>query len=121
MQCRTCGERPHLPLPGRAGRRVLCATRESYQTRPVGMVGTSRPRVPKGFCMTDVVSFTRMQDGTAADYALLGRIEAGELRSFPDRVLGWLLAMKDSAGYQISRLDHSLQAATRAHRAGEDE
>ena len=71
--------------------------------------------------MTDVVSFTSMQDGTAEDYALLDRIEAGELRSFPDRVLGWLLTMKDSAGYQISRLDHSLQAATRAHRAGQDE
>src|SRR5262249_21017176 len=71
--------------------------------------------------MTDVVSFTRMQDGTAEDYALLDRIEAEELRSFPDRVLGWLLTMKDTAGYQISRLDHSLQAATRAHRAGEDE
>lgn len=71
--------------------------------------------------MADVVSFTSMQDGTAEDYALLDRIEAGELRSFPDRVLGWLLTMKDTAGYQISRLDHSLQAATRAHRAGEDE
>src|SRR3954463_13991842 len=71
--------------------------------------------------MTDVVTFTRMEDGTAEDYALLDRIEVDELRSFPDRVLGWLLTMEDSAGYQISRLDHSLQAATRAHRAGEDE
>jgi hypothetical protein len=58
--------------------------------------------------MTDVVSFTRMQDGTAEDYALLDRVELEELRTFPDRVLGWLLTMKDSAGYQISRLDHSL-------------
>ena len=71
--------------------------------------------------MADVVTFTRMQDGTAEDYALLDRIEVEELRSFPDRVLGWLLTMNDSAGYQIPRLDHSLQAATRAHRAGEDE
>ena len=68
-----------------------------------------------------VVSFTQMKDGTAEDYALLGRIEAEEMRGFPDRVLGWLRTMDDSAGYQISRLDHSLQAATRAHRAGEDE
>src|SRR3954447_22219433 len=71
--------------------------------------------------MTDVVSFTQMQDGTAEDYALLDRIEMEELRAFPDRVLGWLQTLDDSAGYQISRLDHSLQAATRAHRAGEDE
>jgi predicted HD phosphohydrolase len=69
----------------------------------------------------DVVSFTRMKDGTAADYELLGRLEEEELQSFPDRVLGWLRTMEDSAGYQVSRLEHSLQAATRAHRAGEDE
>jgi predicted HD phosphohydrolase len=75
--------------------------------------GTAKP--------DEVVSFTQMKDGTAEDYALLGRIEAQELRDFPDRVLGWLRTMNESAGYQISRLDHSLQAATRAHRAGEDE
>jgi predicted HD phosphohydrolase len=112
---------PLVPLPERAGRRVLCATRESHQTRPVDMVGDVTTTRSKEFCMTDVVSFTRMQDGTAEDYALLDRIETEELKSFPDRVLGWLLTMKDTAGYQISRLDHSLQAATRAHRAGEDE
>jgi predicted HD phosphohydrolase len=69
----------------------------------------------------DVVSFTAMEDGTAADYDLLARLEEEELRKFPDRVLGWLRTMEDSAGYQVSRLEHSLQAATRAHRAGEDE
>jgi predicted HD phosphohydrolase len=111
---------PLVPLPERAGRRVLCAAREPSDAtgRYGGDVRTTRS---KEFCMTDVVSFTSMQDGTAEDYALLDRIEAEELRSFPDRVLGWLLTMKDTAGYQISRLDHSLQAATRAHRAGEDE
>jgi predicted HD phosphohydrolase len=68
-----------------------------------------------------VVSFTRMEDGTAEDYELLGRIESEEMTSFPDRVLGWLHTMEGSAGYRISRLEHCLQAATRAHRAGEDE
>src|ERR1700750_1568167 len=71
--------------------------------------------------MTETVSFTRMADGTADDYALLDRIEAEELATFPDRVLGWLLTMQDSAGYRISRLEQSVQAGTRAHRAGEDE
>jgi len=71
--------------------------------------------------MHDVVSFTAMADGTAEDYALLDRLEAEDLKKFPDRVLAWLETMEDSAGYQISRLEHSLQAATRAHRAGEDE
>lgn len=71
--------------------------------------------------MTGTVGFTRMDEGTAEDYALLAGIEAEELRSFPERVLGWLRAMDVDGGYRITRLEHSLQAATRAHRAGEDE
>lgn len=71
--------------------------------------------------MNRTVSFTRMSDGTAEDYALLSEIEAEEMRRFPDRVLGWLRSMDEDTGYRISRLDHSLQAATRAFRAGEDE
>jgi predicted HD phosphohydrolase len=67
------------------------------------------------------VGFTAMADGTAADYALLATYERAELARFPDRVLGWLRAMDGHTGYRISRLEHSLQAATRAHRAGEDE
>lgn len=71
--------------------------------------------------MTETVSFTSMADGTAEEYALLGRIEEEELKGFPERVLGWLSTMDVSAGYRISRLEHVLQAATRAHRADEDE
>lgn len=66
------------------------------------------------------VSFTRMDEGTREDYELLAEFEATELASFPDRVLGWLRDMDEHTGYQISRLEHSLQAATRAMRAGED-
>ncbi len=73
--------------------------------------------------MTDrpPVGFTQMSDGTAEDYAMLGALEQEELRGFPERVLGWLSTMDHDSGYQITRLEHSLQAATRAHRAGEDE
>ncbi len=71
--------------------------------------------------MSDTVSFTRMEDGTADDYALLSGYEAEDLAAFPDRVLGWLRSMDEHTGYRISRLGHSLQAATRAERAGEDE
>jgi len=67
------------------------------------------------------VAFTAMADGTREDYEFLSGLEEGELSGFSDRVLGWLRTMDDSVGYQISRLEHSLQAATRAHRAGEDE
>jgi predicted HD phosphohydrolase len=70
---------------------------------------------------TKTVSFTAMKDGTAEDYAFLSRLEEASMDDFPERVLGWLRTMDDSVGYQISRLEHSLQSATRAHRAGEDE
>lgn len=71
--------------------------------------------------MHQTVSFTEMSKGTAQDYELLARNEAVEIAAFPDRVLEWLRSMDEHTGYQITRLEHSLQAATRAHRAGEDE
>lgn len=67
------------------------------------------------------VSFTAMADGTREDYQLLSDLEAETVNDFADRVLDWLRTMDDSVGYQITRLEHSLQAATRALRAGEDE
>ncbi len=67
------------------------------------------------------VGFTAMAEGTAEDYRLLATYENAELAGFPDRVLGWLRSMDEHTGYQVTRLEHSLQAATRAHRAGEDE
>ena len=71
--------------------------------------------------MGGTVSFTQMSDGTAEDYALLSEYEQEELDEFPRRVLEWLRSMDEHTGYKITRLGHSLQAATRAHRAGEDE
>ena len=68
------------------------------------------------------VSFTRMADGTAEDYELLGRYEDAYIAGLPDRLLGALDALKGSfGGYQVTRYQHSLQAATRAHRDGKDE
>ena len=66
----------------------------------------------------ETVSFTRMDQGTAADYELLSHLEAEEIKRFPEQVLGWLIAMDEPTGYQITRLKHSLQSATRAHRDG---
>ncbi|TVR36798.1 MAG: HD domain-containing protein [Nitriliruptor sp.] len=62
-----------------------------------------------------------MADGTADDDATLAVWEAEDLQAFPDRVLGWLRAMDQPSGYQITRLEHCLQAATRAQRAGASE
>lgn len=69
----------------------------------------------------EAVSFTRMSEGTAEEFARLSAVEDEEVARFPERVLGWLREMDEPGGYQVTRLEHSLQSATRAHRAGEDE
>jgi predicted HD phosphohydrolase len=68
------------------------------------------------------VSFTRMDQGTPEDFALLAALEERERPGIASQVLGLLqgLASADS-GYQIDRLTHSLQTATRASRDGADE
>jgi predicted HD phosphohydrolase len=68
-----------------------------------------------------VVSFHRMEDGTREDYALLDRSERDYVRALPDRVLAALWKLDQSLpGYPVSRLGHSLQAATRALKDGAD-
>jgi len=69
----------------------------------------------------DTVSFRQMADGTKEEYEFLAGIEAEERKLMADRALGWLRSMDEPTGYQITRLEHSLQSATRASRAGEDE
>ena len=68
------------------------------------------------------VSFKQMKDGTKEDYELLGRYEERFVKDLPDRLLEMLKGLESSLdGYQISRLEHSLQSATRAERDGADE
>lgn len=68
-----------------------------------------------------VVGFTAMADGTIADYALLDRYERFHAGHLPDRLMATLDRLTGSlGGYQITRLEHSLQAATRARLAGAD-
>jgi len=70
----------------------------------------------------DAVSFTRMEDGTAEDWAFLESLESEFCAKLPDRVLDALEKLNDSfGGYQVTRYTHSLQAATRALRDGRDE
>lgn len=72
--------------------------------------------------MSETVSFVQMKDGTREDYELLERLEAEYARELPDRLLAALRGLEHSlAGYKVSRLEHSLQSATRAHDAGESE
>ena len=72
--------------------------------------------------MSRVVSFRAMQDGTRDDYLLLDESERVYARGLADRVLEGLARLDHSLeGYPLSRLGHSLQAATRATRDGADE
>ena len=65
----------------------------------------------------ETVGFTRMADGSAADYRLLAEHEREYERGLPDRLLAAVLALEHSfGGYQVTRLEHSLQSASRALR-----
>ena len=68
------------------------------------------------------VSFTRMADGTAEEYAFLIPLYEKCRNGVSDRLLELLKAMKgDKLGYQVDRYTHSLQSATRAESDGADE
>ncbi len=64
--------------------------------------------------------FTRMQDGTAEEFALIEAAETEYARTLPTRVLDAVRALETggASGYAVSRLEHSLQSATRAERDG---
>ena len=68
------------------------------------------------------VSFTEMKNGTKDDYLFLDRHEKNFASKTADRILKFMSGLTETLeGYQISRLDHSLQSATRAHKNGESE
>ena len=67
------------------------------------------------------VSFTRMADGTAEEYAFLTSLYEKCRNGVSDRLMELLKAMKgDKLGYQVDRYTHSLQSATRADSDGAD-
>lgn len=71
--------------------------------------------------MSAKVSFTAMKHGNQADYDLLAEHEEETGKQYADRVLGWLKDMDGDSPYQVSRLEHCLQTATRAERDGADD
>ncbi|MEP3919836.1 peptidase [Ascidiaceihabitans sp.] len=69
----------------------------------------------------DQVNFTQMKDGTKAEYDFLTKHETEHTKGTADRLLKALVDLDEGlSGYQITRLGHSLQSATRAHRDGAD-
>ena len=63
-----------------------------------------------------------MKNGSREDYELLEKYEKNFERKTADRLLKYLASQTTTLeGYQITRLEHSLQAATRAYKNGESE
>lgn len=61
-----------------------------------------------------------MAEFTKADHDLAFAHEAVQVASQADRVLDWLRQMDGPSPYQVSRLEHVLQSATRAEDDGAD-
>ena len=68
------------------------------------------------------VSFTEMKNGTKKDYLFLDKHEKKFANKTADRILRFMSSLTETLeGYQITRLEHSLQSATRAYKNGESE
>jgi len=61
------------------------------------------------------VKFKQMKDGTKEEYLLLEKYEKKFIEGTPDRLINFMSNLSNTLdGYQITRLEHSLQTATRA-------
>ena len=61
------------------------------------------------------VKFVQMKDGTKEDYLLLEKHEKKYIEGTADRLIKFMSGLTNTLeGYQITRLEHSLQSATRA-------
>ena len=71
--------------------------------------------------MMDKVNFTQMKDGTREEYEFLTAHEIEHTKGTADRLLSALVELDEGlSGYQVTRLGHSLQSASRAWRDGAD-
>ena len=61
------------------------------------------------------VKFTEMKKGSKEDYLLLDEYEQKYINGTADRILNFMSGLNSTLeGYKITRLEHSLQTATRA-------
>ena len=68
------------------------------------------------------VNFIHMEDGTREEYEFLDKLEQRYTAGLPQRIMEAMAKLEHSlSGYRINRLEHSLQGATRAQRAGESD
>ena len=71
--------------------------------------------------MSEKVSFTAMEHGTQADCDLVSVHFDAHCKTIADNVMDWMRQLDGESPYQVSRLEHCLQSATRAERDGADE
>lgn len=70
----------------------------------------------------DSVSFVHMEDGTKEDYEFIQQLEEQYATGLADRLIDELKkSQAPISGFQVDRLQHSLQTATRAFRDGAEE
>jgi predicted HD phosphohydrolase len=63
-----------------------------------------------------------MTEGTAADWAAISAASAQHRGKHVDNILDQMRLLRDDhGGFNVDRLEHSLQTATRAHKDGRDE
>ena len=68
------------------------------------------------------VQFTEMKKGTKEEYLFLDKHEKKYASETADRILKFMSSLNQTLeGYQVTRLEHSLQSATRAEKNGESE
>ena len=71
--------------------------------------------------MVAKVSYTAMEFGTQQDCDIVNAHYDARMANFADQILDWLRQMNGESQYQVSRLEHCLQTATRAENDGADE
>jgi predicted HD phosphohydrolase len=68
------------------------------------------------------MTFTRMDRSTKADWDRIAHESVDAWSLVPDRILAMLRALADiTTGFAVDQLQHALQTATRAERAGADD
>ena len=63
------------------------------------------------------VNFTEMKNGTKEEYLMLDEHEQNYINGTADRIIKYMSKLNSTLeGYKITRLEHSLQTATRAYK-----
>ena len=69
-----------------------------------------------------IATYTRMDEGTVEDYAIMSSYKPATIAALPDRLMGTLVELGDKHdGSPIDAYAHSLQTATLAYHDGADD